>query len=853
MHSEDRYGEAKLAVVDRIVVSLEARVGKLEQGFKKAEKSAKSSGKGISAGFAIATAAIVAIVKAAEEMINAFANHEMVTKKLSSNLKLVTKDAEDHAAAIELLTEQAERLQKTTFYSRDEILNAQAMLSTFALTPQQIEQLTPRLLDMAAATTQATGQQANLQSIAINLGKATNGQTGMLARQGVVLRDITKDTGDFNMLLEDLDSNFNGLAETVGDSTMGKMKQFQHGIEDLKITLGEQLAPVLLSMLPIISKLAEALLPIVTRILEAVLPPLMDLIDLVAPLLTEIFNLLMPIVSDLIKMILPPLIEIVKKLFPVMMRLLKTLLPVIQKILDAILPPLMRILSMIADTVIDIINILLDKLWPVVEPMIPLLAELLSVLLDLITSILEPLLPFIVQLVEKLLPLIKPLLEGFMWVLSNIIKLVTALFKGIKKAWDWVTGKKKRDAAKKEAEERAAAYLKQRKDFEEYEKAREEGKLDEYLAKKKQASDKLRAEQKALDDAAKKEAEEKKKQDTKGAGGLGYGSALGIKQGQGGDSGEAASKKALTAYQKYMKALKESDLQAEVEGVAKRYTELTTSISDLTVKLNENEQQVYDNLQAEKEQLEVRRAALEQALQLASNEKEKIQAEKDLLENQKAINEVLDNMYTTLEKSQSDALDAMAAQWERFGQGVKNVLSNTVANPLKTLFSDLTKGLQIELDKTQNVFLKFLGGVWNGIVDLATKVIASALIQLAVKLIASLASGGAVGFGSAGIGGFLLNSIKGALGFDYAPNDAIARRWTRDLLTNIFAGASSVIAPSRMAAASAGMGGQPIVLIQEGTAAHLANAIRYADEDEKAQLGVEIRRAVNSDTERVRT
>ena len=181
-------------------------------------------------------AAIGALGYAVKKSIDKFFVQEKAVARLDAALANVQGNT---AGASRRLQELAAALQKTTTFGDEQIISAQAMLSTFQLTEKQITAITLILLDMAAATEKATGQSADLEAIAIALGKGFTGQAGSLSRYGVVLSDTTKKSGDFNDIIRDLDSNFKGIAESIGNTTAGRMTKLGNKIGDIQEKLGE--------------------------------------------------------------------------------------------------------------------------------------------------------------------------------------------------------------------------------------------------------------------------------------------------------------------------------------------------------------------------------------------------------------------------------------------------------------------------------------------------------------------------------------------------------------------------------------------------------------------------------------
>lgn len=191
-------------------------------------------------------------------------NVETAFSKTAEGAKILEENNGDLAGQIDTVTEnlvaQAAALQKTTTFGDEQIISAQAMLSTFMLNQHQIEALTPSILDMAAALQKTTGEQADLQQISILLGKALGGEdvaglAGALRRVGVVMTEHqTKvlETGKMEERLNTLTTivaqNFGGFAAAQAQTFTGKMEQMKNAVSDVRETIGGYLAPILANL-----------------------------------------------------------------------------------------------------------------------------------------------------------------------------------------------------------------------------------------------------------------------------------------------------------------------------------------------------------------------------------------------------------------------------------------------------------------------------------------------------------------------------------------------------------------------------------------------------------------------------
>ena len=193
-------------------------------------------------------------VMAVRSFVRAANIQEAVVARLTAGLKNVRTARESD---LEMLLEQAAGYEMLTTFADEQVISAQAMLSTFQLNGEQIAQIIPRLLDMAAATEKSTGRTVDLEQIAIALGKAFTGQVGLLSRYGVVM-DIQKVKAmGFSGMLQALDDNFKGIAKSVGATNVGKMKRFGNVIGTFKEQVGKVIVE---GLIPLIELLQKALL-----------------------------------------------------------------------------------------------------------------------------------------------------------------------------------------------------------------------------------------------------------------------------------------------------------------------------------------------------------------------------------------------------------------------------------------------------------------------------------------------------------------------------------------------------------------------------------------------------------------
>ena len=186
-----------------------------------------------------------AVATAVNRTVAAYRKQLEAETRLRASLRNVASASADGA---DKLMQLASALQQTTTFGDEQIISGQAMLATFQLNEDAIAALTPRMLDMAAAM--GTGGDG-LTTIALQLGKAFTGQIGALSRSGVLIDklglSIAKSQGptsEFAFLIEQLDKNFEGLAEELGQTTIGRIDQLKNKISDINEELGKTALPI---------------------------------------------------------------------------------------------------------------------------------------------------------------------------------------------------------------------------------------------------------------------------------------------------------------------------------------------------------------------------------------------------------------------------------------------------------------------------------------------------------------------------------------------------------------------------------------------------------------------------------
>lgn len=258
-------------------IDLVAKNDKVKSTLNATEDMLKAFGGKVLAGFAVIGAAMAGqklfewgagFVQAASESAEAEA-------KLAQVLK-ATGGAAGYTK--EQLVALSEQLQETTKYEAEVTQGAMAILATFRNVRGDV------FIDATkAAQDMATVLGTDVNGAAMQLGKALNDPVAgikALTRAGVSFTEqqeelISKlvESGDVigaqKMILEELQHEFGGAAEAVGQTFAGKLEQLRNRFGDMAESLGAVIIDALNALMPVIEGIAaflENLIPIIEEV-----------------------------------------------------------------------------------------------------------------------------------------------------------------------------------------------------------------------------------------------------------------------------------------------------------------------------------------------------------------------------------------------------------------------------------------------------------------------------------------------------------------------------------------------------------------------------------------------------------
>ncbi len=214
--------------------------GKANAGVKRLSSSLMSLSKVAMVG---AGAGAVAMGVAFKKATDAAGQQELMEKKLAQALGKST----------DALLKQAGALQQTSTFGDEAIIQQQAYLASIGMTEQQIQEMIPVTMDLAAATGMS------LESAVKNTAKTLSGMTGELGESVGSLKDLTAEELKAGKGIEVMREMFKGAAEAEVKTFSGAMSQAKNAIGDAAESLGNLLLPMAKDGAGIIKKFSEDL------------------------------------------------------------------------------------------------------------------------------------------------------------------------------------------------------------------------------------------------------------------------------------------------------------------------------------------------------------------------------------------------------------------------------------------------------------------------------------------------------------------------------------------------------------------------------------------------------------------
>lgn len=195
--------------------------------------------KSFAAGAALALGAafsVDAIIQFGKASIDAFLEAEKNAERLKFAITTIGGESE---AAFDRLIRQSSRMQEITVFSDDSIQQAQAALSAFGLTADEIERTIPLLADYATVTGQ------DVVSAVQQIGAGMEGAGREFKKYGIEVSATATRQENLNNILQGF-GKFIGAAENATKTYAGQLAQMRNELDDTQEIIGQELMPLYL-------------------------------------------------------------------------------------------------------------------------------------------------------------------------------------------------------------------------------------------------------------------------------------------------------------------------------------------------------------------------------------------------------------------------------------------------------------------------------------------------------------------------------------------------------------------------------------------------------------------------------
>jgi len=237
-----------------MLIKLKADNREMKRKFAESERKVKSFSQtvaGIKVAYLAAAAGAAVFVRGIKSTLDAFARQEKAERGLRAALEQTGNFTQRN---VRILKDYASALQSVTLSGDEAIIEAQTLLVTLGTQAEHLKEATELTLDWAVAMGK------DLNSAALDVGKAMGGNIMMLQRYGIEIDKTAFKTQGASVVLEKLRDAVGGRARAEADTVTSAFGQLNNVLGDVSETIGEELAPPLAAAARDFKTFAEALI-----------------------------------------------------------------------------------------------------------------------------------------------------------------------------------------------------------------------------------------------------------------------------------------------------------------------------------------------------------------------------------------------------------------------------------------------------------------------------------------------------------------------------------------------------------------------------------------------------------------
>jgi len=235
-----------MALISNLVARLTAETSSFEKGMSRSRHSLSRFSREVLSLAGIG-GGMYGLKRATEVCMRAAMDQEKAEIELAAALgetDLVTRKS------VEIYKAFASQMQRQTIYADELILSQMAYAKNLGVTEDSLKDATKAAIGLAAA------YRIELESAMMLVGRASQGQTQMLARYGIVIDESLSAQEKFNKLLDIGAGKFH-LAEAETKTISGQMAQFKNSVNEAAEEVGGPLSRALGEFLRILREIGK--------------------------------------------------------------------------------------------------------------------------------------------------------------------------------------------------------------------------------------------------------------------------------------------------------------------------------------------------------------------------------------------------------------------------------------------------------------------------------------------------------------------------------------------------------------------------------------------------------------------
>ncbi len=252
---------AELRNVNTQLKTISDSVKAVDKNLADAGASGNVFTRSLSAGLGFFTGgAFLDLIKGAASGVKSFFEESVAQSNDAAKASAqLTQALDGNTEATAKLQDQAGELQKSLkgLFDDDDIVKAQTRLGLYTKEGDEIQKLTPLILDLA------TAKGVDLETASDAVGKSLSGNGDALKKLGISVKDAGSEQERLRIISDGLTAAVGGQAKVVAESGTTGWQRFANIFDNVKEAIGSRLTPVISALGNFLSDLIERSQPVV--------------------------------------------------------------------------------------------------------------------------------------------------------------------------------------------------------------------------------------------------------------------------------------------------------------------------------------------------------------------------------------------------------------------------------------------------------------------------------------------------------------------------------------------------------------------------------------------------------------